>query len=449
MKSGSLILLVAALTICHAEAQNSSAPSPTFTHDVAPILMAHCVSCHRSGGSAPMSLLTFDQVRPWARSIKARVIAREMPPWHADPQFGVFKNDPALNIADIETLARWADNGAPRGEGPPPTPPTFIEGWSSAMNRAPDVVIEPPTVFEIPPTGVLPTFVIWVKLPFSGERWVEAVEMYPSNRRVMHHGSANVGPMPVDAEIGNGPAWPGGPAIANVLVRKDGRPWMARSPEDFGRPLIFYVPGGGFFRYPPGVAKHIAAGDVVSFGLHYTTTGKTERDRPRIGLWFTKEHIRREARTITITDTKFVDGREVARDSLGRALIPNIPPFASDWSITGVTTFHEDVMLHALWPHMHLRGRDMKFSMVAPEGRETILLSVPKYDPFWQATYELREPLVLPPGTTLRAVAHYDNSAANRRNPAPNEEVRWGWQTWEEMFYPYAEVSLLRNALAR
>ena len=112
-------------------------------------------------------------------------------------------------------------------------------------------------------------------------------------------------------------------------------------------------------------------------------------------------------------------------------------------------TFHEDAMLHALWPHMHLRGRDMKFSMVAPEGRETILLSVPKYDPFWQATYELREPLVLPPGTTLRAVAHYDNSAANRRNPAPNEEVRWGWQTWEEMFYPYAEVSLLRKALAR
>src|SRR5207248_410055 len=138
--------------------------------DVAPILFANCVTCHRPGEVAPMSLLTYQDARPWARDIKTRVLAREMPPWPADPQYGRFRNQPSLTTAQIDTLVSWIDAGAPQGEGTPPAPPTFVEGWTSQMGRPPDAIIEAPLEFELPASGEIPAFSVWMKPPFSGER---------------------------------------------------------------------------------------------------------------------------------------------------------------------------------------------------------------------------------------------------------------------------------------
>ncbi len=239
-----LATFVVALDAAGAERTATSEAAPTFNKDIAPILFANCVSCHRPGEVAPMSLMTYDDVRPYARSIKTKVAARAMPPWHADPRFGDFVGRRALGDADIETLVQWVDAGAPRGEGEPPAAPVFPDGWNGFMNRPPDMVIEAPMAFEIPAAGELPTFLVWTKLPFADDRWIEAVELRPTNRRVMHHGSANVGPLPAGAAIGRGPAWPGGPVLDAELVRSDGRPFVVTSVDEFGRPLVFYVPGG-------------------------------------------------------------------------------------------------------------------------------------------------------------------------------------------------------------
>jgi hypothetical protein len=436
-----------ALLATYARAQDGQAAAPTFNKDVAPILHANCVACHRPGQVAPMSLLSFDEARPWARSIKTKVLAREMPPWAADPRFGEFRNHLTLEQPAIDTLVAWVDAGAPQGEGAPPPAPALPDGWSTEMGRPPDQVIETPFEFEVPATGEVPTFTIWLKLPFKDDKFIEALELRPSNPRVVHHSSVSLGGLPPKTKLGRGAVWEGGPVLDGVPVFADGQPFRAMSGDDFGYPILFYVPGGGFLRFPQGIAKRFSSGQYLSWGMHHITTGKPEKNRMRLALWLSRRKPHHEAMTMTVNEKVSIGGSELPRDAGGRTRLPNIPPGAGNWEVTGTLAFPDAVTLYALWPHMHYRGKDMTFIVRYPNGREETLLSVPKYNPNWQVTYEPTKPLKIPARSVIRAIAHYDNTAANRYNPAPDREVTWGPQGSNEMFLPFLEVSIDKNDL--
>jgi hypothetical protein len=428
-------------------AQHSLKATPTFNSDIAPILYVNCVGCHRPGEIAPMSLLTFTDVRPWARAIKTKILSGAMPPWNADPQFGKFSNQPQLTAAQVDMITSWVDGGSPEGDGSPPRPPTFQDGWAVQMGRPPDAILEAPSEIEVPANGEVPTFTIWSQVPFRFDEFVEALELRPTNRRIVHHASVSLGKLPARTKIGHAPLWPDGPVLNGVRLDGDGRPYVTTLNTEFGYPMLFYVPGGGFLKFPSGVAKRIRAHEDLSWGMHLVTTGQPEKTRMRLGLWFAKKQVIHEALTMTANIRKIVDGTEILTDERGHAQIPTIPPFAPNWRITGLITFPDAATLYALWPHMHLRGKAMRFVLSYPDGRDETLLNVPKYDMYWQVTYVLTTPVKIPAGSTIKAIADYDNSDTNRRNPDPAREVSWGEQSWNEMFNPFLEVSVDKDDL--
>jgi hypothetical protein len=444
-------------------------PGPTFNRDVAPIMFAKCVSCHRPGELAPMSLLTYEAARPWARAIRAQVDTRAMPPWFADRAFSrPMANDNSLTEAEIATILQWVDRGAPEGDGVPPETPAFAEGWRQVNGRPPDAVLEMEAV-DIPATGVLPIFTVWSPNPFKEDKFIEAVELRPGAVGAVHHSDVTARALPPGTMLGKGRAWPGGPMIPSVPVFADGRSFneLTGEPEaaaatdttsrrvssegvfqsrDDNR-LLFYVPGGGFQRFPSGAVKRISAGNFLAWGLHYTPTGKPERDRHRLALWFAQSPHTHEVITKRIGEAHIVDRREFVADATHRDF-PPIPPHADDWPITAITPIQDDVTIYGLWPHMHLRGKDMTFIATYPDGREEVLLHVPKYDFRWQLQYELRSPVRLPAGSTIKAIGHYDNSRGNKNNPAPEKPVYWSEQTSDEMFNGWMELSTDRHVIA-
>jgi mono/diheme cytochrome c family protein len=431
------LLALTALGPVHSAQVPQSAP--TFTKDIAPILYGQCVSCHRPGEAAPMSLLTYEVAQAYAPKIKAMVASRQMPPWFADPAHGRFRNSRSLTDAQIDLIARWADGGAPRGDGNLPKAPQFRDGWSVRLNRAPDRIIELPFEYEVPPTGEVPTFTTWVKLPIDREQFVQALELRPTNFNVVHHSSiALANGLPDGTRLGTAPAFDGGPTLPGVPVRNDGSPFRAYSPEEFGAPILFYVPGGGVAQFPDGLAKRIRPGQYLAWGLHLRGSGKPEKTRFRLGLWYSRRDVHHEVFTWTVNERRRVEGKELPPG----APVPNIPPRAANWAMTGSLTFDEDVTLYSLWPHMHYRGKDMRFELTTPDGKTETLLNVPHYNPHWQLTYELERPRRIKAKSTLTAYGHYDNSAANHHNPDPNQEVVFGPQGYNEMFIPFIEVSV-------
>jgi hypothetical protein len=453
---------------------SAATPPPTFNRDVAPILYARCIGCHRTGQSAPMALVSYDDARPWARAIKARVVSREMPPWLADPRYGAkLANDPRLTDAEIETIAAWVDAGAPRGVGAAPAPPVFRDEWHTFRNRPPDAVLEMSTEFEVPAEGKLPVFTLWSPNPFKEDKFIEAVELHPGAAAAVHHSDLTARALPPGTALGRGRAWKGGPLVDFVPVYPDGRSYNELTadgePED-GRPgaddgtraalqdeafrttddhrLLFYVPGGGFQEFPPGAVKRISAGNMLAWNLHYTPTGRPLKDRHRLGLWFARTPPTHEVVTKRVGEAHIIEGREFVAGRDGTRF-PAIPAFAADWRITAITPVQEDVTLYGLWPHMHLRGKDMVFIATYPDGHEDVLLDVPRYNFGWQLQYQLAEPRHLPAGTTIKAIGHYDNSARNRDNPRPDVAVGWSEQTSDEMFNGWLELSYDRDLITR
>jgi len=428
-------------------AAQTAAATPTFNKHVAPILFANCVTCHRPSGIAPFSLTSYEAAVPFAKAIKARVAERAMPPWYADPKFGEFKNARALTDAQIETLGAWVDGGAPQGDGAPPAPPKFEEtGWR--MNRPPDEILELPfKEFELPARGEVPTFTVWVKPPLREDRFVQAIEIKPSIRGAVHHSSLSLASLPQGTHIGRAAVYPGGPELDGVPVFQDGRPFRAASGEEFGTPIFFYVPGGGLLQFPEGVAKRFRQQDYLSWGLHMISSGKPEKLRVQVGLWYARRDPHHEVHTWTVNERLLMDGKEIVADASGQKRMPNIPAGVSNLPMTGILKVPEDINIYSLWPHMHYRGKDMRFVLTEPNGKETTLLNVPQYNPHWQITYELAKPLRVKKGSTITAYGHYDNSAANHHNPDPTAEVKFGPQGTDEMYIPFLEVTVENDDL--
>jgi hypothetical protein len=401
LKLGAVGLGAAAIALTGTVAAGPVNPKVTFTKDVAPILFKRCVECHRPGEIAPMSLLTYEQARPWARSIKEKVVERSMPPWLADPQHTHFENDRRLPQKEIDTLAAWASAGAPKGDDKElPPAPKFSEGWTIGT---PDLVLTMQEEFEVPAEGVVPYKYMTIPTNFTEDKWIQALEIRPGNRSVVHHVIASVqDPGAGQPQRNRDPQAAGGSATN-----------IQRGRENF---LGGIAPGDSADVFPPGTAKRIKAGSNIVLQMHYTTNGLATRDRTSVGFVFAKEPVQKTIVTGNAANARFV-----------------IPPGDPSHQVTSSTTFAEDVHLITLMPHMHVRGKDFLYTAVYPDGRSEVILRVPRYDFNWQLTYKFAKPLSLPKGTRIDCVAHFDNSTNNKYNPDPTREVRWGDQTWEEM----------------
>jgi hypothetical protein len=360
---------------------------PTFSKDVAPILNERCVSCHRPGEAAPMSLRTYNETRPWAKSIKQQVASRVMPPWHADPTIDTFANSRRLTDAEVATVVKWVDAGAPEGNPKDlPKAPEFTQGWAIGK---PDVVVDSGVDFKIPATGVVPYQFFKVDPGFKEDTWIQSIEVRPTQRAQVHH--------------------------ILVFVQEGDKP-TTRAGEQFSNMLIGYAPGVPTLTWDTDTAFLIKAGSTFLFQVHYTTNGKEALDRSFLGLKLRKDKPMYQAFS-------------------GSALQPRIaiPPNEPNYEAKQTYTFKEDVTLIDLTPHMHLRGKAFKYVMTYPDGKSEVLLNVPKYEFNWQLSYVLAEPRHVPAGSKLEATAWYDNSSNNKWNPDPSQTVHWGDQTFEEM----------------
>jgi hypothetical protein len=444
---------LAASTIVHTA---PALPTATFTKDVAPIIFKKCAACHRPGEVAPMTLLSYQDVRPWAKVIKSKVLAREMPPWGAEPERSLkMRNDRSLSKEQIDTIVAWVDGGAPKGnDADLPPAPKFAEGWTAGSE--PDVVLEMPVESQIPPEGELGVQMFYSKIPFTEDKFAETLEIRPGNRAVVHHAGVFVVDIPEGAKIVDGRLVAPDGTIADDRARSAFRAEAAMGLPGSNK-LLSWVPGRGVDRHRADIGKRIPAGKYLNWQVHYNPTGKPERDRTKLGIWFNKvpvthELLIRQAGDPLATTTGGLslyraEGKEIeyAADegnTRRRSRTPNIPPYAENWHLTGITPVTEDITLYAMSPHMHLRGKSLKWVIVYPDGTEQTILNVPKFDFNWQFNYELKEPLKIPAGSKILGLGIYDNSIRNKWNPGPHLEVYWSEQSWDEMYQPFTEYSV-------
>jgi peroxiredoxin len=366
-------------------------PSParadvTFARDVAPILQKRCQSCHRPGQVGPFALLGYDDVVAHAATLKEAVVERRMPPWHADRRFGRFRNDRSLTSDEIATLAAWVDAGTPRGDDRElPKPVDWPEGWTIGK---PDLVLAMQEEFEVPAEGVVPYKRFTVPTGFTEDRWVVAAETKPSAAAVVHH--------------------------ILVYILTPGK--RIYDIEGNTTSLTGTAPGDMPLVCPPGVAMRIPQGANLLFEVHYTPNGKAVKDRSSVAMIFAKEPPERELQVNIFAN-----------------VLIRVPPGDPHYRAENVHVFREDARILSFMPHMHTRGKSWQYEATYPDGRQETLLSIPRWDFNWQSIYRFAEPVRVPKGTKIRAVAHWDNSSANPQNPDPTKEIRYGPQTWDEM----------------
>ncbi len=415
-----LIIASAAMAV-----EASAQSAVTFNKDVLPILQNNCQSCHRPGQIAPMSLLTYKDVRPWAKAIKAATVARKMPPWNADPKYGHFTNDRSLKQSEIDTLTGWVDAGAPEGD---PKDAPLPKQWPPAgWEVEPDIILDGPD-FEVPATGVVDWF--WVAIPshFTQDTWITSIQFQPVDAAVVHHIGITFVPHTPDVKY-NEPIWeriqrdadlitiPGQPFQQNVVNR------LALG----GREQDTYVPGHTISDYRPyNAARLIPANTDIYLNLHYTPNGTPIRTHVKVGFTVAKEPPKHQVLMVMVSSPT---DRERFR----------IPANDGNWAApVGEATFARDVEIISMMPHMHVRGKSMTYTLTYPDGKVEKILDVPRYDFNWQLKYDTS--VKVPKGSKLRVDAHYDNSANNRYNPNPNRDVYYGEQTWEEMMIGYVGV---------
>jgi len=373
----------------------ASSAKLSFHKDVEPIFQKRCVECHRPGEVGPFSLLKYEKAKSSAKQIKEVVVKRRMPPWHADPKIGEWKNDRHLSTQEIDTIAGWVDAGAPEGDPKDAPPPRkFNDGWQIGT---PDAIYTIPRKEHVPAEGTLPYRNLFVMTGLKEDRWVQAVEIRPTARQVVHHVLA---------------------FVIYPLNRLKEQPKI----DGLNGYIGIYVPGESPMVFAEGMGKVLPANATIAFQIHYTATGDAADDQTSIGFVWAKTRPKQEVVTHSVTNTGI-----------------RIPAGAADHPQEASYTFTHDAQILSFLPHMHVRGKAFKYVAVGPDGKEEVLLDVPRYDFNWQTCYRLKEPKAVKRGTTIRAYARFDNSKDNPFNPDPAKDVRWGQQTWEEMLVGYLD----------
>lgn len=410
-------------------------PAVTFNKDVLPILQKNCQGCHRPGQIAPMSFLTYESTRPWAKSMKTAVVTKKMPPWFSDPAVGHFLNDRSLKSEDTEKISRWADAGAPLGDAKDAPKP--IEWPKDGWLIQPDVVVKG-VPYDVPATGLVEWTWVVLPSPFKEDTWVTSVELRPTNIPVTHHMCLAMGPHKPDAEyykfIWNDKKrdelgdeiidpqaqrqftnfTPGTPIPANTVI---GVLSGTNGIEEC------YEPGRGpadFRKF--GAAKLIPKGTDIAVNVHYTPNGTATSASFELGFTVAKEPPARRYLALSAAPPS---------DHNSFAIPANNPNFLAP---AVEVEFLRDVELVGLMPHMHLRGKAANFELTYPDGRKEMILNVPNYDFNWQLWYDTS--IKVPKGTKMKVQAWYDNSSNNKYNPNPNKVVYYGDMTWDEMHFP-------------
>jgi hypothetical protein len=361
----------------------------SYSEDISPILQEKCVTCHQKGGIGPFAMNSYEVIKGFAPMIRESVRAERMPPYFADPHIGQFQNNQALTPTQTKTLIHWIEAGAPRGTGPDVLKEQAGEApeWPAHLGN-PDVVVDLPA-FDVPSTGIVEYQNQRVENPFKEDTWLRAISIKPGDRTVLHHVVSNHVPDP-------------------KLPR-------AKIP---GGSVGSYTPGAEAQIIAKGAGAPVPAGGKLNFQMHYTTTGKASTDRTQVGFYTLKAPPEYIKRSTVIGDFAL-----------------SIPAGEARHKEIAYLTFPADAYLYTLYPHSHYRGMHVELKSKTPDGKETMLLSLPKYDFNWQRDYDPIEPILVKAGTKLIATWVYDNSVHNKANPDPTINVTWGEQSHEEMMY--------------
>jgi hypothetical protein len=399
---------------------------PTFSKDVAPIFQEKCQACHRPGYIAPMSLVTYEDARPWARSIKSRVADRQMPPWHIDRTVGIqhFKNDRSLSDDEITTIVRWVDAGAPRGNPkdlPPPRAFANEDVWGFARQFGPpDLIIKSPP-YTTPAVAQDVWYKPMVETGLTEPRWVRAIEIRPTTvagRKVTHHALARLQQVEAGAAAARAPG---------------------SDPDEIGvGPGLFmeWAVGKQGEIMRPNTGKLMLPGSKIVFDIHYHAVGEEITDSVELGIYFYPKGQEPKYRQVLGLFSSIAGGSRNI----------DIPPHS-----TFVTqNFH--VMRQAgrvenFQPHMHLRGKAMSMEAILPNGRTQILSHVNHFNFNWHVNYVYADEAapLLPKGTILRITSWYDNTAANKNNPDPDQWVGYGDRTVDEMGHAWVNITYMSD----
>lgn len=364
----------------------------SYAKDIAPVLEAKCVVCHQEGGIGPFAMSEYAVVKQFAPMIRESLRTDTMPPWHPDPLIGKFKHDASLTGDQVRTLVHWVEAGAPRGEGADPLAAVKRSAPEWPLGE-PDLVLDIPS-FALPPSGEIQYQYPVAANPLTAGKWVKAATLMPGDRRGVHHILAGY----ISEEPRTGPASAG--------------QWEANYGE--------YAVGGESFQVPKGMGIYLPPGGHMGFQMHYTPYGKEAVDNSKMALYFypegeTPERIMRH----TVIADNFIE----------------LPPNTDKHKEVAYLTFPKEAKLYSVFLHTHYRGQAGRLDMVLPDGTKQELINLPRYDFNWQRTYDFVEPVTVPAGAKLVATYLYDNSVRNASNPAPDEKVIWGDQSWEEMHY--------------
>ena len=423
--SGVMGMLVAGAS--PAAAQTAGA-APTFSKDIAPIFQAKCQACHQPESIAPMSLVTYQQARPWARSIKDRVARRQMPPWHIDQSVGVqkFKNDMSLSDAQIDTIVKWVDAGSPQGDPkdlPPAKPLVTNNEWQGVMDGfgPPDVVVKS-SEYKMPPVGQDVWYRPMSDIPITEPRWVKMVEIRPTNmkaRKILHHSIAYLVLQDDPEAVNTGTATFG---LSGPQSRED---LLARRPQ-----LMEWAIGKGYDKFAEGTGKLVVPGEKISWDQHLHAVGEEINGGSEIGLWFYPKGQEPKKRSYLIG---FTGLRE--REFL------DIPPNSVAYT-EGFTVLKENTMITNFQPHFHLRGKAMKVEAIKPDGGREIVSYVGNFNFNWMTNYIYEDDAspIFPKGTIIQVSAWYDNTTANKDNPDPEQWVGYGDRTVDEMAHAWMNV---------
>ncbi len=427
--------LLAASDAAFAQAPKAPATPVTFSKDVAPIFQAKCQSCHEPGSIAPMSLATFRESRPWARSIKSRVEARQMPPWHIDQSVGVqkFKNDSSLSDAEIATISAWVDQGAPEGNPADFTMKPITQGlyWQGERDGygAPDLVITAP-MQTMPAVNQDVWWRPSQEIPITEPRWVRMVEIRPANlqgRKILHH------------SIAYHVLSPDNVAAVNTGIAIGGRSASASNPADLvnRRPqLMEWAIGKGYDRFMDGTGKLIMPGEKISWDQHIHAAGEEITSASEIGLWFYPKGQEPTKRSYLVGFTGLKNG------TAGLDIPPNSIAYTEGYNL-----LKENTLITNFQPHFHLRGKAMMVEAILPDGTSEVVSYVKDFNFNWMTNYIYEDDAapVYPKGTIIHVTAYYDNTKANRSNPDPDQWVGWGDRTVDEMAHAWMNVVYLSD----